>query len=173
MTKKLEDMTVEELVAENDAKASLLKKVNAESDDRRRKLEALEQEKEAVKNAALSDSEKLQAKVTAIEADHKALQDELHEARIHTAILEEAAKLGFANPEDVFGSFIDLSEVDTTDGKVTGFEKSLKVLAESGRLTMKTEDQRRYDGLGTPPGRSKPTKSGGTDKDLPPIKVRL
>ena len=169
MTKELGQMTPEEVIAELEGARGQLKKVNAESADRRKQLEALEQDKADRDAASLSETEKLQAEVKAARDEHKELEDQLRVERVRTAVIKNAIELGFANPEDAL-TLIDLSEVDTTDGKVTGFEKSLKTLAESGRLPMAKEEQR--PGYGTPPGRGKPTTSG-VDKNLPPIKVRL
>ena len=170
MTKELGQMTPEELVAEVEGARGQLKKVNAESADRRKQLEKLEQDKVDKDKAALSETEKLQAEVQAARDEHKELEDQLRVERVRTAVIKNAIELGFANPEDAL-TLIDLSEVETTEGKVTGFEKSLKVLAESGRLPMAKEEQR--PGYGTPPGRGKPTKTSVTDEKLPPIKVRL
>ena len=162
-------ITPKELQAELERVRVALKKVNAESAGRRKELDALEKEKADKDKAALSETEKLQAEVKAARDEHKELEDQLRVERVRTAVIKNATELGFANPEDAL-ALTDLSEVDTTDGKVTGFEKSLKALAESGRLTMKTEDQRQSDGLGTPPGRGKPTKQ--TKEQAVPV-VRL
>ena len=170
MTKELGQMTPEELVAELEGARGQLKKVNAESADRRKQLETFEKDKADRDAASLSETEKLQAEVKAARDEHKELEDQLRVERVRTAVIKNAIELGFANPEDAL-SLIDLSEVETTDGRVTGFEKSLKALAESGRLPMAKEETR--PGYGTPPGRGKPTKTSVADKDLPPIRVRL
>ena len=171
MTKELGQMTPEELVAEVEGARGQLKIVNAESAGRRKELEAFEKEKADKDKAALSETEKLQAEVKAARDEHKELEDQLRVERVRTAVIKNAIELGFANPEHAL-ALIDLSEVDTTDGKVTGFEKSLKALAESGDLKMTKEDQR--PGYGTPPGRGKPTKPSAADKDnLPPLRIRV
>ena len=169
--KNASEMTPEELTEELEGARSQLKKVNAESADRRRKLEALEKEKKELADKSLSEMEKLQAEVATNKADHTALQDQLRVERVHTAVISEATKLGFANPEDAY-SLIDTSKVEITDGKVSGFGESLKALAKSGRLVMGEEkDQRRSDGLGTPTGsKGKPTKKGA-EQAVPKIRV--
>lgn len=167
--KDVKEMTPEELITELEGARGQLKKVNAESADRRKRLEAFETEKRELADKNLSESEKLQAEVKAIKDDHQALQDQLHAERVRTAVLSEATKLGFANPEDAF-SLTDLAQIEIVDGKVSGFKKSLEALAKSGRLVMAKETNR-SDGLGTPPGRGKPTTSGATEQAVPKIRV--
>ena len=159
-----EKKTPEELQKELDAVQVRLKEVNAESAGRRKELEKIEAEKAERDKAALSDSEKLLAQVKAVETQHAVLKAELKAERVRTAIIAEAMKLGFASPEDAM-SLTDLADVEVTDGKVSGFEKSLKALAESGRLAM--SDQQRSDNLGTPKGKGRP--ASGADKQGAPI----
>ncbi|KKN57477.1 hypothetical protein LCGC14_0561890 [marine sediment metagenome] len=143
---ELKDMTPEELVKEIEGAREQIKRVNSESAGRRKQLEAFEKEK----TDDLSASEKLQAEMKTLKTDHLALQASLSAERVRTAILAKATELGFATPGDAY-SLIDLSQVETTDGEVSGFGESLEALAKSGRLTMTDEDQRQSDGLGTPP----------------------
>lgn len=167
---ELKDMTPEELLKEVEGAREQLKRVNAESAGRRKKLEAIEQEKRELAEKNLSDSEKLQAEVKTLKTDHRTLQDSLNAERIRTAVLAKATELGFVTPGDAY-SLIDLSQVETTDGKVSGFEESLKALAKAGRLTMIEENQRQSDGLGTPAGgKSKPVKKD-TKQATPKIRV--
>ena len=147
---ELSEMTQEELVKEVEGAREQLKKVNSESAGRRKKLETLEKEKTDLAKEQLSESEKLQAEMKTLKTDHQALQASLNAERVRTAVLAKATELGFATPGDAY-SLIDLSQVETTDGKVFGFDESLEALAKSGRLTMTDEDHRQSDGLGTPP----------------------
>jgi len=132
----------------------------SEARDFRKKIEAYE----AAEQETLSETEKFQVEIKAISEAHKALKAELATERVRTAILGMARELGFASPEDAM-ALLDLSEVETTDGKVSGFEKSLEALAGSGRLAM--SDQQRSDGLGTPQGKGMP--ASGVDKQEAPI----
>ena len=157
-------LTPEELQKELDDVRDALKKANAESAGRRKQLEKHDAEKEALKQKGLSESEKLLAQVKAVETQHAVLKAELSAERVRTAIIAEAMKLGFASPEDAM-SLTNLADVEVTDGKVTGFEKSMKALADSGRLAM--ADQKRSDGLGTPTGKGKP--ASGADKQSVPV----
>lgn len=161
-----EKKTPEELQKELDAVRDALKKANAESKDRRLQLEKHDAEKEDLKQKGLSESEKLLAQVKANKAETDGLKADLKAERVRTAIIAEAMKLGFASPDDAM-SLLDLSEVTVTDGKVAGFEKSLKALADSGRLAM--SDQKRSDGLGTPQGKGKPADKA----DKAPVTIRL
>ena len=161
------ELTPEELQAELDKVRDALKRANAESADRRKQLERIETEKADKDKAALSETEKLQSEMKAMQTKNDAFQAELKAERIRIAIITEATALGFANPEHAF-ALVDKSEVVITDGTVSGYEKSLKALVESGALTMK--DQKRSDSLGTPGGKGKPAT--GADKQEAPI-VRL
>ena len=162
-----EKKTPEELQKELDAVQDALKKANAESAGRRKKLEKIEAEKKALEDKNLSESEKLLAQVKAVETQHAALTKELHAERVRIAILGMATELGFASPEDAM-SLTDLADIEVKDGQVSGFENSLKALAESGRLSMK--DDKRSDNLGTPRGKGKPA-SGKKEQAAPTIRV--
>ena len=157
-------MSEEELKKELEIVREALKVANNESTSRRKQLEKIAAEEEEKKKATLSETEKLQAEIKTGKDAHETLKGELQAERVRTAILAEATTLGFASPEDAM-ALIDLSAVETTDGKVTGFEKSLKALAESGRLAM--ADQKRSDGLGTPGSKGKPPT--GADQQEAPI----
>ena len=159
-----DEKTAEELKAELGEVRDALKKANAESKDRRLQLEKHDAEKKALEDKNLSESEKLLAQVKANKAETDGLKADLKAERVRTAIIGKAIELGFASPEDAM-SLTNLADVEVKDGKVTGFEKSLTALAESGRLTMK--DDKRSDGLGTPTGRGKP--ASGADKQSAPV----
>jgi hypothetical protein len=168
MDKELKDMTPEELIAEVEGAREQLKKVNAESAGRRKELERIAAEEEEREKATLSETEKFQVEIKAISDAHRVLKAELDAERVRNAITTMAIELGFASPEDA-RALTDLSAIEVSkDGKVTGFEKSLKALAESGRLAMK--DAKRSDGLGTPPSGGKP--ASGADKQEAPV-IRL
>ena len=164
MTDEIKKPTLEELSAALEAAKRTIKEVNAESAERRVKLKKLEEEKAEKDKAALSDAEKLQAEIKAVKDQHETLTAELQAERVRTAILAKATELGFASPEDAL-SLTNLADVEVKDGKVSGFEKSLKALAESKRLAMK--DDKRSDGLGTPTGRGKP--ASGADEQSAPV----
>ncbi len=161
-----EEMTPVELKVALENVRDALKRANAESADRRKKLEVYEAEKKELKDKSLSNSEKFQVEIKAVSEAHKTLKAELHAERVRNAVTTEAQKLGFASPDDAY-ALTDLSEIDITDGKVVGFEKSLKALAESGRLVM--ADQKRGDSLGTPLGKGKP--ASGAEKA--PVQIRV
>lgn len=160
-------LTPEELQKELDDVRDALKKANAESAGRRKELEKIATEKAEKDKAALSEAEKFQVEIKAVSEAHKALKAELNAERVRTAIITKATELGFASPEDAM-SLIDLSKVEVKDGKVSGFDKSLKALAESNRLAMK--DDKRSDRLGTPTGKGKPA-SGKTEQEAPKIRI--
>jgi len=156
--------TVDQIKAELERVNRALVMAKSEAGDSRKKLETIEAEKEKRDKATLSDTEKLQKEMSEMKTKSDAFQAELKEERIRVAIITEAMALGFENPAHAF-ALVDKSEVEITDGTVSGFEKSLKALAESGSLAMK--DEKRSDGLGTPSGRGKPPS--GLDKQEAPI----
>ena len=158
------ELTPEELQAELDTVRDALKKANAESAGRRKELEKIAAEEEERKQTTLSGTNELLAEITAIKAKNDAFQAELKAERIRIAIITEATALGFANPEHAFALVVK-DEVKIVDGTVTGYEKSLKALVESGALAMK--DQKRSDSLGTPLGGGKPAT--GAEKQETPI----
>lgn len=162
------ELTPEELKTKLEETQAQLKRVNAESAERRKKLEAHEAEKAKLEAEKLSEAEKLQAQITAIKTEQETTKKQLHAERVRNAIIAEATKLGFASPEDAI-ALTDLSEVTVIDGKVTGFEKSLKALAEGGRLPM--ADQRQSDKLGTPLRAS--SKSVASKSEPPEYEHRL
>ena len=160
------ERTLEELQAEIERVQDALKKANAESAGRRKELEKIATDTAEKDKAALSETEKSEARFAAVEAKLEASETREKEQKIRTAIITEATALGFANPEHAF-ALVDKSEVEITDGSVSGFEKSLQALAESGSLTM--ADQKRGDSLGTPLGKGKP--ASGAEKA--PVQIRL
>ena len=155
------ELTVEELQAELEKAQGALKRANAESAGRRKDLEKYAEKEKSQAEANLSETEKLKAKIATIDAAHQKLEDKLRAQGIREAITLAATKLGFAAPGDAY-ALTDRSEVVTDKaGKVTGFEKSLAALAESGRLTM---NKQLGDGYGTPPsGGKKPKVKLGAD----------
>lgn len=170
MPKKLSEMTQEELdkvFADLEGAQAQIKAVNAESAERRVKLKALEDKQAKKEQESLSEAEKLQAEIKQGKKAHEALKAELDAERIRTAVIGAAIELEFASPDDAF-SLIDRNEIKIEDGKVVGFEKSLKALAESGRLAMK--DSKKGNGLGTPSGKGKPA-SKGAEQEAPNIRL--
>jgi len=130
---------VTELQAELERARIALKEVNSESAGRRKRLEELEKAETERQQANLSEVEKLKSQLAEITATSEALSGELQVMRIRSAVMSKARELGFGNAEDAY-ALADLSKVEITDdGKVTGFEKSLETLAESGRLPMASD----------------------------------
>ncbi|MCK5307169.1 MAG: hypothetical protein KAJ73_01025 [Zetaproteobacteria bacterium] len=160
--------TEDQIKAENERLTRALDIAKSEARESRKQKEALEAEKAEKDTAALSETEKSEARFAAVEAKLEASETREKEQRIRIAIITEATALGFANPEHAF-ILIDKAEVEvTSDGSVTGFEKSLKALAESGSLAM--ADDKRSDGLGTPQGKGKPA-SGKSEQEAPKIRI--
>jgi len=143
-----------------------LKNVNSESAARRKKLEALEAQETERQNAALTETDRLKKELESERVTRQQLEAASKNDRIQAAVLLEAVKLGFEHPEDA-ARLVDLAAVEITEGKVTGYEKSLKALAESGRLPIK--GQKVSPGLGTPKGGPKAT--GQPEQVIPKIRL--
>lgn len=157
----VEDATKEEVQAELERTRVALKKANAEAAERRKKLSALEAREE-------TEVETLQKELTEAKSSLETLTAELRTSKIMSAVQNEASTLGFANPSDAF-VLLDISSVEITEeGKVVGFEKELKALAESNRLPM--IDAKRTPHIGTPPvSGSRPTQN--VDAELKKIRL--
>lgn len=154
--------TIETLQAELDKVRSALKTANAESADRRKKLETLE----AAGKAGEVTVDSLKTELETERSAKASLEAALKQTRIKAAFIAKAAML-FDNPDDAF-ALADLSTAEVADdGTVSGFEKSLEALAKSGRLPTKSIS--RGDGLGTPRGTQRQQASSGVEPATPKI----
>lgn len=173
MTEKKDvvEMTKDEVVSEWEGAKAQIRKLNEENADRRKQSKAVQKENDDLKKESLSDSEKTQAELAKLTQSFENSQNQLKTERVRSAVLEEATKLGFTNPADAF-SLIDQSKIEIADdGKVSGFEESLKVLAESGRLVM-TADEGKGQRFGTPPLKNtKQAKKPGVEQIAPSIRI--
>lgn len=154
--------------AERATQEKLLKDLGvASSDDLKAILKAHKEAEDAKK----SDAEKAQAALTEAAkraADAEAARDKALEERdevlVKNAVILEAIRLEFSNPDDAYKILMADSAVEieiSEDGAtVKGFEKALGELAKSGRLPMKTAAPAQP--RGTPPGRGavKPPPNG-------------
>ena len=93
----------------------------------KKKAEALE----ALEAEQMSEQEKLQKEVEALrEQLNKSTEEQLKTLR-QNAILQEAAKLNFADPGDAFVQLMNDDSITIEDGKVTGVADAVKSLAEA------------------------------------------
>lgn len=152
LTQEQIDKIVGERLADDRARRA--KKLGLESWDQ---VEAEFDNAKKLKQAAMSDEERRNARLTELEQTNKALSDqhaadiaerdrkialleeERQEAAIRQAVESEARRLGFRYPEDAY-LHANLAGVTLTDGKVMGADKAVEEVAK-----------RRKDLLTTPP----------------------
>ena len=136
-------------------------------------LEAKEKEREA---AALSETEKLTQRATQAEQEREAaiLEREaaraaLQTERVKNAVIAEASKLGFADPDDAY-TLINISEIEIDEtGKTKGAAEAIKKLAEAKPYLL--GKQVKGDGVGTPkPGPQKKSDPTQPQKRAPIIR---
>lgn len=100
-------------------------------------LKAAAAELAQLKEAQLSDAEKLQRQLEEMKAAKAQAESLARGTLIRSAIISEAAKLNFNDPEDAY-RLIDVNTLTVTDDKVEGVSEAVKVLAESRKYLLKT-----------------------------------
>jgi hypothetical protein len=126
--------TLESIQADLVAARTALKKVNAESASRRKKLAAFEEAEEKRQAAQLSETEKAQKAAQEWEDKHIALTAKLGTAQMRQAFYEEAdeQKLAFVNPQAKRDAFAlsDLTAVTMGEDE-TGMKEAVEALTKS------------------------------------------
>lgn len=108
-----------------------LRKANAESAERRKKLEQMEDAEKRKADAQLSEVEQAKKRADEAEAKLEAMQSSMRDRAIRHAIEIEASKAGFADPSDAV-ALADISAVQyDDDGKVSGADAAVKALAKA------------------------------------------
>ncbi len=105
-----------------------LKAVNRESAERRKALEAFEKAETERKSAEMTEAQKLQAQITALQQERDAALHTATERTIRAEVLAKAAAL-FEHPEDVYEKLKAGLTVDDA-GNVDGLDDALKALAK-------------------------------------------
>jgi hypothetical protein len=110
-------------------------------------LKAAQAELDQLKAGQLSEQEKLQKQIEkltqkAAEAEAKALEKErlAQTTLIRSAVVSEAARLGFANPEDAY-KLLDAPPAIGEDGKPAGVAEAVAALAQSRPYLLKQGNQ--------------------------------
>ena len=99
----------------------------ADYDELREKADKLVQ----LEQAQMSELEQAKARATALEAERDLALQQANDRLITAAIISEAARLDFADPNDAF-ALADLAGIQVNDaGKVEGAGEAVKALAES------------------------------------------
>jgi len=92
----------------------------------------------ALKDAQLSETEKLQKRLTELEAAKTQAETRVRETLIRSAVISEAARLSFNDPEDAY-RLIDVAKLTIADdGKVPEAAAEVKALAESRKYLIKS-----------------------------------
>lgn len=108
-----------------------LKRANAESAERRKRLDQLEADEKKRNEAQMSEVEKANKRAETAEARLAAQGQALRERSIRHAVEIEASKAGFIDPADA-AALADLSGVqyDEGTGQVSGVDAAVKALAK-------------------------------------------
>lgn len=161
--KNYDGMSQEDMLKTLQERDAHIGRLNAESADRRKKLEAFEKEENERQQAALSEAEKLTKERDVAKAELEGLRSELYAERVKAAITKKATELGFADPADAY-ALLDLSLVEEKEnGQIAGFEKSLEALAESKPYLL---GDGKTPGLGTPK-RGQPVQKPRPEDEVP------
>lgn len=97
------------------------------------------------KQAEMTDLQKAEAAKKASDEKATKLEGDLKTERIKNAVLAEASKANFADPQDAY-AMIDHSELEiSADGKVTGVVDAIKALVKSKPYLVGAEENPRYD----------------------------
>ena len=132
---KSETPTVESLATDLAEAKAALKRANAESAQRRKKLSAFEKAEEERKVAQLSETEKAQKAAQDWESKFDQLSSELDTARMRAKFYDEVdvQKLAFVNAQAKRDAFAlsDLSGVAMDDDELTGMDAAVKALVKS------------------------------------------
>jgi len=135
--------TVEDLRAQLARVEKALKEANKEDAARRKKLSDFEKAEQERQQAAMSEMDKLKAQlaerdkaVSEAQAAHERAMAETAQMRVRSAIVAQAAMLGFQNPDDAY-SLVDLATVTVADGDVKGITESLAALAKAKPYLLK------------------------------------
>lgn len=128
--------TADELKAQLADALSQIKKLNKESETRRKSLDQYEKEKADREALELSETQKLQKQIEALQAE-KAKSTDLANQRLIRAEVLAAASADFAHPEDVYTVIREKLTV-SDDGKVDGLPEALAELKKTRPTWLKT-----------------------------------
>ncbi len=122
--------SVEQLQAELERIRKALRAANKEAAERRKLLEQYESEKKQREEAELSELDRLRKRLSEEQAEREKALAELQAIRLRSAIVSEAANIGFIDPHDAY-TMIDLAEIEIDDnGQVTNAKDLLEGLAK-------------------------------------------
>jgi len=149
---------------------SALKKERSNVSTLRTEATGLREQLDTAKQAADGEDSELTTKVNALTGERDGLLGQVDALRVKTAVVFQAMKLGFADPEDAFhllGSQVGSLKKDD-DGEPKGVKKILKTLIESKPYLVSKQNG---DNIGNASG--KKGKAGGKTVKQADPKVRL
>lgn len=100
-------------------------------------LKAAADELAKIKESQLSEQEKLQKRLAELETARDEAEMRARETLIKAAIVTEAARLNFNDPEDAY-RLMELKALEIADGRVVGVAEAVKALAESRKYLIKS-----------------------------------
>ena len=122
------------------------------------RLKELEDAEIKRKQDAMSDAEKVALAKTQAEARAVKAEADLRTERIKNAVLAEATKLNFKDPQDAY-TLIDLAALKTDEaGKISGVEEALSTLVKAKPYLIETGERQVFDINGRNRGPVKKTK---------------
>lgn len=171
-------LTSDELTARLEKSQADLKRANAESAERRRKLEAYEadeakrkKDEEDRKTAELTELQKAQKERDEAKAEAARLADERQKERVNNAIEKAARGLKFRDEADAV-TMIDRAKVKIAeDGTVSGIKEALEELVKAKPYLVETTENPK-PGKGTPPPKTngkQPQPGPGTPPATKPL----
>jgi hypothetical protein len=142
------------------------RKDNKDNAAKLKKLAELEAEEEKRKQAAMSDQEKQAQKLAEAQKKATDAETELQEERVRNAVILEATRQNFADPDDAY-TLADLAKLEhDDDGRPTkdSVKAALEELAKAKPYLIKAPiDDKSKKSIGTPGGQKKPA-SGSNQK---------
>lgn len=136
-----EGMTLEQLQAKLAESEKHIRKLNRESAERRKALDAFEAEKAKREETELSELDKAKQRAADLEAQSKAQAEQVNAKLIKAEVRAVAGQMGFRDLSDA--QLADLSEVEITDdGDVKGVKEALEALAKAKPYLLSGEPQK-------------------------------
>lgn len=102
-------------------------------------LRAAADELKSIKDAQLSETEKLQKKLTEIQQQADAATRLANERLVRQAIVTQASKLNFADPDDAYDK-LKTTQFEIEGDNVKGIEEAVKALAERSKHLLKNSN---------------------------------
>ena len=154
---KQPQLSIEDALKEIESLKTALKKTNSESAGHRLKAKELDELKAQIEAEKLSETEKLQKKISDLQSQHDTLTRQQQERIVSYEVRLQAASMGVVDP-DAAARLLDWSEIDYDDnGSPTNVEDLLKKLLKSKPYLAGKQSASSTSGGATNPPRSQST----------------